>query len=50
MNSHLRRGEVRLLHVAAIFDHLVEVGVHGNVWVWALSWTGEQKTVSENGC
>lgn len=40
--SHPSWGEVWPGHVAAIFDHLVEVGIHGNVWVGTLSCTGEQ--------
>lgn len=38
--SHLCWSEVWLIHVAAIFDHLVKVGIHNNVWVGALTCMG----------
>lgn len=40
--SHLSWGKVWPGHVAAIFDHLVEVGIHGNIWVGTLPCTGAQ--------
>lgn len=42
---HLRGGEVGLGHVAAVFDHLVEVGIHGNVWVGALPCAGGEPLI-----
>lgn len=37
VSSHLCWSKVWLIHVAAIFDHLVEVGIYNNVWVGTLT-------------
>lgn len=42
---HLHRGEVGLCHVAAVFDHLVEVGIHGNIWVGTLPCAGGEPVI-----